>query len=373
MAHVGQNTVHKDQVDELDAEIAAMEQEVFGVSGQQPQVDPEAVARGEETPLEPMPEEILPEELPQKPDDVVDSVEDFLADPAEEPPVDEGGPSVDEPVTQTASGRRSWKSDYLELENRYKLLRQSSDHFKFETRQQIGNLQANLASAQERNEQLQAQLQEYLAQAQTSDVASAFSSEDIDVLGESTVKSFQTAIDTAVKSATQPLQNELLQMKKAERDRLKQQSQANRSQAYQSFSQRLAELVPGYPTINVDPEFIKWLKQPSPYSGAQSLQLLHQAEASGDVERVAQFFVEWQQLTRQPEQMLEQHQTPTGRGGGSGPPAPPRPNPGKRRYTMAFVNKFYEDDIAGKYEGREELRDKLDAEIDLALREGRVV
>ena len=370
MAHVGQGTVHKNQVDELDAEIAAMEQDLFGIGEQQPQADPEAIARNEE----PVAEEIVPEESPQqKPDDVVDSVDDFLAEPAEEPQEVEEEPSVEEPVTQTASGRRSWKNDYLELENRYKLLRQSSDHFKFETRQQIGNLQNELAAAQERNADLQMKLQEYIAQAQTSNVASAFSSEDIDVLGESTVKSFQTAIDTAVKSATQPLQNELLQMKKSERDRLKQQSEANRSQAYQSFSQRLADLVPDYPTINVDPGFVKWLKQPSPYSGAERLKLLHQAEASGDVERVAQFFVEWKQLTRQPEQTLEQHQTPSGRGGGSGPPAPPQQRPGKRRYTMAFVNKFYEDDIAGKYVGREALRDKLDAEIDLALKEGRVV
>lgn len=376
VAMVGTGTTHKNQVDELDAEIAAMEAVVTGDT-QQPEATPEQVAQ-----------QPPPQQAPEQ-GEVITSVEEFeraeAAPPQEDASQEQAAPPVEpeqlppaeqqpeQPVeTQTPTGRRSWKTDYLELENRYKLLRQSSDHHKFETRQQLATLQEQLVQSQEDVEKLRQYLAEKNA-SQNGKITDVFSQEDIDVLGEGTVTSVQKAINTAVGAATQPLQTELLAMKKAERDRLRSQAEVNRSQAYNSFSNRLAELVPDYPTINVDAGFIKWLREQSPYSGAQRLTHFHQAEQAGDVERVAQFFVEYKQLLNQGPQLLEQSVTPAGQGGGGAAPRTNIPQqPGEKIFSMAFINQFYDDDIAGKYKGREALREKLDAEIDQALQDGRV-
>ncbi len=381
MSEVGTGTGHGNQIDALDAEIAAMEAEVSGQS-QQPQVDPDMVAGGMDPSLNP------PVVGNEQTVEAITSVDEFVAAQSGElagtgqetlPPVGDLNQqpdigSVDEGVTQTASGRRSWKTDYQELDNRYVKLRQATDHYKFETRQQIAGLQEQLLTARGQTEQLSIQLQGFQTASQKQNVASAFSQEDVDVLGQGTINNFQTAISTAVESATGPMQVELLAMKRAERERLKQQAQVNRDTAYQSFADRLQELVPDYPTLNTNPEFIKWLNTPSPFSGAPRMHFLHQAEQSGDVERAAQFFVEFRQLIAAPQQHLENSVVPMGGGGGGGAPStvPLQPQ-GPKIYTWTFINQFYDDDIAGLYKGKEQLRDQLDTEIDLAIQQGRVV
>ena len=379
MAHVGQGTTHQGQLDELDAEIAAMEAQVKGETNQQPVESPEQAVQPQ-----PVQEEGDPVQQELQYEEVITSVEEFEAaeteaqpgsqeqaigvEPTQQPPEQQPEPVVEPPPT----GRRSWKADYLELENRYKLLRQASDRHKFETKQQLAGLQEQLLKSQEDTDKLKQYFEEQHA-SQRQDLTGVFSQEDVDVLGQGTVDSVQKAIHTAVSAATSPMQAELLAMKKAERDRLRQSAEANRSQAYNSFTSKLEALVPDFAVINVDKDFIKWLREISPYSGAQRMTHFHQAEQAGDVERVAQFFVEFKQLKAQPQQMLEQSVTPTGHGGGGAAPRtnnPPRQE--EKIFSMAFIIKFYDDDIAGRYKGREALRDKLDAEIDLALTQWRV-
>lgn len=383
MAHVGEGTGHKNQVDELDAEIAQMEAAVTG-KPQQPVAQPEQIAQ---QPLPPVQEQGGQPPQQQQFEEVITSVEEFekaavegaVADPEKVGQPDPNaevviGQQPEQPAEQQPTGRRSWKTDFLELENRYVKLRQASDHHKFETKQQMAGLQERLLGAQEDVEKLKSYITEKNA-SQKGSINDVFSQEDIDVLGEGTVTSVHNAINNAVGAATQPLQTELLAMKKAERDRLRGQAETNRSQAYTSFTGKLADLVPDYAKINMEPGFVTWLKQNSPYSGAPRMTHFRQAENAGDVERVAQFFVEYKQLMNAPQQLLEQSVTPSGQGGGGAAPRtnnPPQQDPDKKLYSMAFINQFYDDDIAGKYKGRENLRDKLDAEIDQALTDGRV-
>jgi hypothetical protein len=378
---VGTGTGHSEQMSTLDAEIAAMEAEITG-QNQLPQVDPDMVAQGGDPSLNPPVDSGQTVEAITNVDEFVAAQNGKLAEQGQEslPPVGDLNKqqpdigSVGEGVTTTGSGRRSWKTDYQELDNRYIKLRQATDHSKFETRQQIAGLQEQLLTARSQVEQMSIRLQEYDTASQKQNVASAFTQEDVDVLGQGTINNFQTAISTAVESATGPMQIELLAMKRAERERLKAAAQTNRNVAYQSFTERLTDLVPDYPTINTNPEFIKWLQSSSPFSGAPRMTFLHQAEQSGDVERVAQFFVEFRQLIAAPQQHLENSVVPIGGGGGGAAPSTvPQQQPGPQIYTWTFINQFYDDDIARKYEGREQLRDQLDAEIDLAIKQGRVV
>ena len=69
MAHVGQGTTHKGQIDELDAEIAAMEAEVQGKT-QQPEATPEQVAQQQQPPP-------APEQGEQQYEEVITSRKNF--------------------------------------------------------------------------------------------------------------------------------------------------------------------------------------------------------------------------------------------------------------------------------------------------------
>ncbi len=152
MAEVGTGTGHTSQMSELDAEIAEMEAAVSG-EGQLPQADPGAVARGEDPSLNPTVESGQTVEAITSVDEFIASQNGELAGEGQEtlPPTGDTNlqmpldqQSVGDGVTQTASGRRSWKTDYQELENRYTKLRQASDHYKFESRQQVAQLQEEL-------------------------------------------------------------------------------------------------------------------------------------------------------------------------------------------------------------------------------------
>lgn len=330
---------NQDQLDQLDAEIEELErlvtpQDQEGQDGATPQLPPEQL---EYVDVQTVPGDELPPQqvVPPRPD-----LEDELN----------------------------------KLNNRYVKLRQSSDNYKYETKQQIASLQEAIVSLQEENEQLRNVIAEYEESAGKGqlNIVEHFAQEDIDVLGEGTIKSFQAAIANAVEAATKPLKAELLSVKKAERDRLKLQAQNNRSQAYTSFEEQLGRLVPNFRQINVDKGFIEWLRQPSQYTGVIRLDYFRKAEQAGDVERVAQYFIEYQQLTSSTDQLMAESVTPSGRGGGGKAQLPPQQQGQKKVFSIAFVNKFYDDDIKGLYKGRETLRDQLDREIDLALREGRV-
>ena len=344
------------QLEELDAEIAQIE------SGMKP--EPQVQAPGSVVPpVQPTTEEV----------ELISSVEEFEG--LEQPP---GVAAVVAPLQtpQQAPAAKNWEEEYRTLENRYVKLRQSSDAFKFESRQQIAQLQEALASSQEANEALQMQVIELSQSTNQLNLIQHFSPEDVEVLGADTLNSFERAVKQAVDTATAPLKAELTTMKKAERDRLRAQSKLNQGQAYQSFETQLEQLVPGFRQINVDKNFIEWLRQPSPYTGVPRIDYFRKAEQVGDVERVAQYFVEFAQLQESSQQLLAQSVAPTGQGGGSAAPSTSvaqGQGGGKKVFTRQFINQFYDDDIAGKYRGREALRDKLDAEIDLALSEGRVL
>jgi len=340
---------HNEQVDKLDEEIAQLEGTIKGENKAKSPVQNQAPAPPNAGDNQPPPQEAVGVGTPQA--EVVPQA-----------------PAPQEPKT----GRRSWKNEFLQLENRYNGLRQSSDQFKFETRQQLAGLQDENVSLRDENEQLKVKITEVAASA-PAPVNSAFSEEDVNILGEGTINSLNTAVNTAVSNAVDPLQAELLAIKKAERDRIKAAAAANRGTATSIFRQRLGQLVPDYADINRNPAFVNWLNQQDPYGGAPRMSFFKNAERSGDVGRAAQYFVEFKQLTAAPVNLLSENASPVGGGGGSQPVAPTNQVPEDQIiYPYGVVDKFYDDDINGLYRGREALRDELDKKYDLAMRQGRV-
>ena len=342
---------HQKQMEELDAEIL-MDEQAAGLAP--PPNQPEE--SGSPSELEPPNGAVTVEEHQAGSREEAAGSENQVV---EQPPV--------QPLTpKAAAGRRSWKTDFLQLEKRYSGLRAASDQFKFEAKRDLATVQESNVALHEENQKLRAALAD-ASKESPPDIRSAFTEEDVDILGEGTINSFNTAVNTAVNAAVGPINAELLQMKKAEMNRLKGTAEANRKGSIAMFRKRLGDLVPDYQTINSNPKFIEWLREQDPYGGAPRFSFFKKAEDNGDVGRVAQYFVEFRQMYLEPEQNLAEHAAPLGGGGpGAGELIPPDPQAAPT-FTMASINQFYDDVIAGKFKGREDIADKLEKQIDVAL------
>lgn len=144
----------------------------------------------------------------------------------------------------------------------------------------------------------------------------------------------------------------------------------------------LDERVPDWRDVNFDPNFISWLKLPDPYSGAIRHELLKAAYSRNDTPRVLAFFNgflaeeaavdpakgETGRRNTPAKPSLENFAAP-GRAktaAASGAPAE-KPN-----FTRAQIAKFYADSAAGKFRGKEAEKDRIEAQIFDAEREGRI-
>lgn len=143
----------------------------------------------------------------------------------------------------------------------------------------------------------------------------------------------------------------------------------------------LDKKIPDWQQINFDPAFISWLSLPDTFSGAIRQGMLNSAYAQGDAPRVAAFFNGF--LT---EEATVRPATP----GTTSPVTPKIPlaslaAPGRAKsaastelpaekpvFTRAQITSFYSEVAAGKYRGRDADKNKREAEIFSASREGRI-
>lgn len=143
----------------------------------------------------------------------------------------------------------------------------------------------------------------------------------------------------------------------------------------------LDERLPNWREVNFEPEFIKWLKLPDPYSGAIRHELLKAAYQRSDTPRVLAFFngflseeaatdparVQPDQAVSAPKVPLETFAAP-GRAKTAAATAPAE----KPIFTRAQIAQFYAASAAGKYRGREAEKDRIESQIFEAEREGRI-
>jgi hypothetical protein len=145
------------------------------------------------------------------------------------------------------------------------------------------------------------------------------------------------------------------------------------------------ERLPNWQDVNVDPNFLSWLKLPDPYSGVIRHELLKAAYERNDTPRVMAFFQgflaeeaatapvddgpdDLRVQSAAPKVPLEKFAAP-GRAktaAASGAPAE------KPSFTRAQIAKFYADSAAGKYRGKEAEKDRVERQIFDAEREGRI-
>lgn len=144
----------------------------------------------------------------------------------------------------------------------------------------------------------------------------------------------------------------------------------------------LDERTPNWRDINFDPNFISWLKLPDPYSGVIRHEMLKAAYERNDAPRVVAFFNGF--LAE--EAAMDPVREETGR-----TEAPAKPSlqtfaaPGRAKtaaasgapaekpiFTRAQIAKFYAESAAGKFRGKEAEKDRIEAQIFEAEREGRI-
>lgn len=161
-------------------------------------------------------------------------------------------------------------------------------------------------------------------------------------------------------------------------------SQVTMQQARETMLAHLDEKIPDWRTLNVDPNFIAWLRLPDPFSGAIRQNLLTEAYGQNNSARVAAFFQGFlaeeaavapanappaqQPSAAQPARVpLETFAAP-GRAKSAAATAPAE----KPIITRAQVAAFYADVAAGKYRGREQEKEANELAIFAATNEGRL-
>lgn len=145
----------------------------------------------------------------------------------------------------------------------------------------------------------------------------------------------------------------------------------------------LDERLPNWREVNTNEEFLNWLSLPDPYSGAIRHDMLKAAYAQGNASRVLAFFngflaeeaavapaqaepdVEVTKVAKVP---LANLAAP-----GRAKTAAPAPAPAEKPiFTRAQIAAFYADVAQGKYRGRDADKNKAEAAIFAAQREGRI-
>ena len=136
------------------------------------------------------------------------------------------------------------------------------------------------------------------------------------------------------------------------------------------FYAALTSMVPDWKELNASEPWLAWLSQVDEVYGVPRQAALDQAHQRGDVERVAAVFKMFKaQQPARPSAALASQVSPDAGGGASAPQAP------QARPLMAqkAVQTFYNDVARGRYRGREAEAERIEAEINQAAAEGRIV
>jgi len=180
---------------------------------------------------------------------------------------------------------------------------------------------------------------------------------------------------TALTDKIAELEAQNLSLQASVLPRVEQMATAQATRADQMFWDGLTAQVPGWLQINADPDFQSWLLEVDPMTGRTKQDFLADAQANLDVNRVALFFKTWvgstgaatETKSRQSSSELEAQIAPGRSRSGAAPTG------GAKTYTRQDIAKFYDDVRTGKFQGREDERNRLEADIYAAQREGRII
>jgi hypothetical protein len=214
---------------------------------------------------------------------------------------------------------------------------------------------------QKQQDQIQDLAKKFAEQQSTVDPFKDLSEEERELIGEETLEILRKSQATIIQKEVAPIKEELAKERDLRNKQNERQLERDKQEVYQRFLTKLADLVPHYGAIDTNPQFIKWMEQPDPVSGYPRANIFKNAQAAGDVQRVADFFLEYEKLTT-PKDKLADKVNPTKTGG---PPQTRKPKENKKPViTQKFAMKFYDDVAKGKYKGRLKEQLKIEQAID---------
>lgn len=163
---------------------------------------------------------------------------------------------------------------------------------------------------------------------------------------------------------------------RAENEKLREQLTATGTQVSEAtFEQRLHRLVPDFEAVNVDPKWIAWLNEVDPLLRGPRMTVAQEAFNRGDAEGIAHYVSLYkatlaptpptEQATSKAEEIARQIQP--NRTSSNAQPAPQG-----RIFKDSEVQKMFIQAADLSSKGKLEEARKLEAEIDLAYKEGRV-
>lgn len=300
----------------------------------------------------------------------IEDLENELFNTPNEGSIENKAESVVEPATSTlASEIETLKVDLAASIKRF-------NNYKGSTDATIHDLRNQLAASKKKYVDLQQDYSKVVKEKgemeNSSAKSSIFSDEDRDILGESAVESISKGVDKMLESKIKPLQEEVEKSKRILVEKEAQEADQLARMNYTSFLEKIGKVVPDYAQINVDPGFISWLKEVDEVSGYPRDYLFSKAEQALDAGRVVSFFKEYEAVASTPNKVLEDNITPTG---SPTPSAPKASGDSDKLITRAFIDKFYNDLVRGKYKGKKgrEEADRIEAMIDQAAISGRII
>lgn len=131
------------------------------------------------------------------------------------------------------------------------------------------------------------------------------------------------------------------------------------------FYATLGQLVPDYEQINVSEPWLNWLANVDSVYGVPRQAALDAAVKRLDAPRVAEIFKEFKAAMKPSAADQVQPNSYSG-------PGAPQATPARQLISQKAVQQFYTDVSRGRYRGREAEADRLEAEINLAISEGRI-
>lgn len=277
-------------------------------------------------------------------------------------------PGNSEPPTTATPVEVNWEHRYKSMEGRYKRaendIRAMSD--------QIASMQALIA-----NMQAAAPVESTPAELQAK---SLLTPEEVNEYGSEFLGVVAKKAKEELSPEVAKLQKEIERLNK----RIEGTTQSASARARAELEATLDEKIPNWRDVNVAPEFHSWLALPDLYSGAIRHQLLTAAYEQNNTPRVLAFFKGF--LSEEaatapalsepapagvsPDKIpLENFAAPGRAKTAAAPSSAPVEKP---IFTRATIARFYADSAAGKYRGREAEKNRIEAQIFDAEREGRI-
>lgn len=302
-----------------------------------------AIADAKAPPAAPDPE--TPPETPAEP------VGQAPSEPTPVPPTPPAPPTDDQ-----------WRHRYLTLEGKYKAEVPR-------LHQQVKDLSAQLAEAIAKIETVTTRTPEP-PKARTPLVtdkdAETYGSDLLDLIKRQAQEMFADREAELLKTIDRVVaDNEALKQKFAT---VTKSQEATGQQVYLS---KLTQLVPDWETINADPAFLTWLGEVEGLSGMPRQAFLDDAFSAADANRTAAIFNAFKSTRPAapvpPRSDVQRQVTP-----GKSKSVPATPANDTRQWTHSEIDQFYTDVRSGKYRGKVEEAARIEAEIDLAVAQGRV-